>query len=254
MWPAHSALIIAAGFAAGALNSVAGGGSFISFPALVFAGILPVNANATSTFALEPGSAAATWAYRRELRNRAEWKRFAPLLVVSVLGAIAGAKLLLETPQATFMRIVPWLLLAATLLFTFAEQIAAAFQRRRAHASSAGQVGFIALQLAVAVYIGYFGAGAGILMLALFALMGMQSIHTMNAFKAFIAVCANAVAVITFIVAGAIVWREAIVMTIGAAAGGYAGASVALKLPQTVVRYVVIVIGAGMTVYFFLRK
>jgi uncharacterized protein len=257
MLPAHSGLLFLAAVAAGALNSVAGGGSFLAFPALVFSGIAPIVANATNTVALWPGTVASTGAYRRELRSPEDWKRMAPLLVVSMVGAIAGARLLLQTPQATFMQLVPWLLLAATLLFTFAEKIAAFVHGagpRPTHTSAARQSGFLLLQLAVAVYIGYFGAGAGILLLALFALMGMENIHRMNGFKTLLASCANGVAVITFVIAGAVAWPQAILMTLGAALGGYAGAWYAQRLPQRRVRYLVIVIGAAMTAYFFVRR
>jgi uncharacterized membrane protein YfcA len=256
MFPQHTPLLFLAAMLAGALNSVAGGGGFIAFPALIFSGIPPINANATNTIALWPGTVASTGAYRRELLDWKQWRPVLPLIFVSFLGALAGAKLLLRTSQHTFMRQVPWLLLSATLLFIFAGRITKWVRSRtegHPHASRAALVGIIALQLVVAVYIGYFGAGAGILMLALFALMGMENIHTMNAFKTVIASCANGVALVLFILAGAVAWPQALLMIVGAALGGYGGAWYAQKLEPQKVRYLVIAIGAAMSAYFFWR-
>ena len=254
MLPPHSLLLFTAAMLAGALNSVAGGGGFIAFPALLFAGTPPINANATNTIALWPGTMASVGAYRSELADSRTWRMMLPLFLVTVAGSLAGARLLLRTPQMTFMRQVPWLLLGATLLFTFGGRVTRWVRQRagqRVHASRLAVVGVAALQLLVSIYIGYFGAGAGILMLALFAVMGMENIHTMNAFKTVLASCANGVAMITFIVAKAVVWPQAVLMIAGAIVGGYGGAWYAQKLDQKVVRYLVIAIGAGMSAYFF---
>ena len=256
MLPHHAILLFIAAICAGALNSVAGGGGFIAFPALLFTGILPVNANATNTVALWPGTVASTGAYRRELEDRRHWQQILPLIAVSLVGGLAGAKLLLRTPQATFMRMVPWLLLGATILFTFGGYVTRWVRQRASrhpHASRAAVVGVVLLQLLVAVYIGFFGAGAGILVLALFAIMGMENIHTMNAYKTLLASCANGVAVVTFMIAGAVVWPHAILMIVGAALGGYYGAWYAQKLDQQTVRWLVTGIGAAMSAYFFWR-
>lgn len=253
----HGTLLFLAAAFAGTLNSVAGGGGFIAFPALIFTGMPPINANATNTVALWPGTMASVGAYRKEFQERERWKLLMPMFIVTILGSIVGAKLLLNTRQDTFMRLVPWLLLSATLLFILGGKLGAWIRQRAAlhsHASRAALIGVTLLQFVVAIYIGYFGAGAGILMLALLAVMGLENIHTMNAFKTLFASLANAIAMITFIHARAVVWPQAIVMTIGAALGGYSGAWYAQKLDQKVVRYLVIVIGAGMTIYFFLRK
>ncbi|HTC94505.1 MAG TPA: sulfite exporter TauE/SafE family protein [Terriglobales bacterium] len=253
----HAALLFVAAVVAGGLNSVAGGGGFIAFPTLIFTGMLPINANATNTVALWPGTVASVGAYRRELEGREKWKMLMPLFIVTILGSLVGARLLLKTSQSTFMRVVPWLLLGATLTFAVGGPVSNWIRRRaerHAHASLAALFAVTLLQLAVAVYIGYFGAGAGILMLALLAVMGMENIHTMNAFKTLLASLANAIAIVTFVLAGAVVWPQAILMTVGAALGGYGGAWYAQKLDQKVVRYLVIAIGAGMTTYFFLRK
>lgn len=249
-------MLFLAAIVAGAINSVAGGGGFVTFPALLFAGVPPVNANATSTVALWPGTMASAGAYRRELQDRRQWQMLAPLFAVSFVGAVAGALLLLKTPQRTFLALVPWLLLGATVLFICGGRISDFVRRRvRRHqrADMLHLIGVTLLQLATAVYIGYFGAGAGIIMLALFAVMGMENIHTMNAFKTMLASVANGVAVVTFIVAGAIAWPHAVLMTVGAAIGGYAGAHYAQKFDQRHVRYIVIAIGAAMTVLFFVQ-
>jgi len=252
----HAVLLFFAAVVAGIINSVAGGGGFIAFPALVFAGIPPINANATNTVALWPGTVASSGAYRRELQHKTQWRAMLPLLIVSLFGAVAGAMLLLRTPQQTFMRIVPWLLLGATLLFIFGGRISSLIRARmhkHERADAMHLAGITILQLITSVYIGYFGAGSGMIMLALFALMGMENIHNMNAFKTVLASVANGVAVITFIVAGAVVWPQAIVMIVGAALGGYGGAYFAQKLDPAVVRRIVIVIGLAMTTYFFLH-
>lgn len=256
MLPAHAPLLFLAAFLGGALNSVAGGGGFIVFPTLLFSGMMPINANATNTVALWPGTMASVGAYRREFGSKEQWRELLPLFIVTLIGSLVGAKMLLRTPQMTFMRQVPWLLLGATLLFTFGGYVTKwvrARTERHLHASAAGTVGVAALQLVVSIYIGYFGAGAGILMLALLALMGMENIHTMNAFKTVLASTANLIAMITFIVAKAVAWPQASLMIVGAMLGGYGGAWYAQKLDQKVVRYLVIALGAGMSAYFFWR-
>lgn len=254
---AHAPLLFLAAVVAGVINSVAGGGGFIAFPALVFAGIPPVNANATNTVALWPGTVASSGAYRRRLERKQDWKMLGPLFVVSMLGSACGAVLLLKTPQRTFMHIIPWLLLGATLLFIFGGKLSSFVRERmRQHqrADLLHLAGITFLQLVTAVYIGYFGAGAGMIMLALFALMGMENIHTMNAFKTVLASVANGIAVITFIFAGAVAWPQAVLMIVGAAIGGYAGAYYAQKMDPAIVRRVVIAIGLAMTAYFFVQR
>src|SRR4051812_49178074 len=226
------------------MNSVAGGGSFLAFPALLFTGMNAIAANATNTVALWPGTVASAFAYRRELRNRDVWKKLGPLFVVTFAGSIAGALLLLKTPEKTFVALIPLLLGAATLLFAFGNRL------RDVVKVGKSPVFATVLQLFVAIYIGYFGAGAGILMLALFAVMGMENIHTMNAFKSMLAALANGVAVVTFIVFGKVLWMQAGIMIIGAMIGGYFGAWYAQKLDPKVVRYLVIGIGCTMTAYF----
>ncbi len=238
---------------AGALNSVAGGGSFFSFPALVLAGIPPINANATNTVALWPGTIASTGAYRREFSGKGA-RVLAPLIVTGLIGGLIGALVLLKTPQATFMRLIPYLLGSATVLFIFSRRITAWVRSRNAamtHRTHVGLMTAALIQLFIAVYIGFFGAGAGIMMLAMFAIMDVGTIHTMNAYKTVMASICNGIAIIAFILARAIVWPYAILMLVGAAVGGYAGAHYAQKMNPERVRGIVILTGAAMTVYFF---
>ncbi len=239
---------------AGALNSVAGGGSFIAFPALIFTGIPPINANATNTAALWPGTLAATGAYRRRLADGARGLLL-PLVITGLIGGTLGAVILLWTPQKTFMNLVPWFLLVGTLLLAFSARIVAWLRAHTAHlgGTRAGLIGSAAIQLLIALYIGYFGAGAGILLLGMLALMGLQDIHTMNALKTLLTSIANGMALMTFILARAIVWPQALLMMTGAVVGGYCGAYLAQKTDPRRVRVFVIFVGFAMTAYFFVR-
>jgi uncharacterized membrane protein YfcA len=240
---------------AGTLNALAGGGSFISFPALLFLRIPPVEANATNTVALWPGLAASTLAYLKRLD--APLRLLVPLLVTSVAGGWAGAFLLLKTPQHTFMRLVPWLLLGGTLLFAFGNSIRALVGKNavlddlRNMSARAIVAGSIA-ELLVSVYGGYFGAGIGFVTLAMLALMGMRDIHAMGAIRTLLAVAINAAAVVTFIAAHAVLWPQCTVMIAGSLAGGWFGAHFAQKADPRKVRALVIGIGITMTAYFFI--
>ena len=239
-----------AGALGGALNSVAGGGSFIAFPALLFTGVPPIPANATNTIALWTAAAASGGAYRKRLDVAR--RVMIPLLAASLIGGLAGAFLLLKTPAHTFMRVLPWLTLGATLLFAFGKKIAGGRRSLIEHeASTAALAGTTLFQLCVAVYGGYFGGGMGIVMLAMLAALGMTDIHAMNALKVVLGAVINGVAVVTFIAAHAIYWPQGIVMTIGAILGGYSAAHFSQKLPQPWIRAFVILVGSGMTVYFF---
>jgi uncharacterized membrane protein YfcA len=248
-------LLAAAGIA-GALNALAGGGSFISFPALLFTGIPPVEANATNTVALWPGLVASAMAYLKRLN--APLRVLAPLMVTSVLGGWAGALLLLKTPQHTFMRLVPWLLLAGTLLFAFGNSLrglvgkTAVVDDLRDISVKAIVLGSIT-ELLVAIYGGYFGAGIGFMALAMLALMGMRDIHAMGAIRTLLAVAINAAAVITFIVARAVLWPQCLVMVAGSLAGGWFGAHYAQRADPKRVRSMVIGVGIAMTAYFFFK-
>jgi len=245
-------LFFAAGIA-GTMNSVAGGGSFIAFPALLFTGVPPIPANATNTIALWTGAAASGGAYRKRLD--VPRRVLIPLLAASLIGGLAGAVLLLHTPAHTFMRVLPWLTLGATLLFAFGRKLAGGRKSAIAHeASGAALAGTTLFQLGVAIYGGYFGGGMGIVMLAMLAVLGMTNIHAMNALKSVMGSVINGVAVVTFIVAGAVYWKQGTVMIVGGIVGGYLGAHYAQKMPQVWIRTFVVLVGAGMTVYFFWKS
>lgn len=242
-----------AGALGGALNSVAGGGSFIAFPALLFTGVPPIPANATNTIALWTGAAASGGAYRKRLD--VPRRVLTPLLAASLAGALVGALLLLKTSNHTFMRVLPWLTLGATLLFAFGKKLAGGRKSVIEHEATGSALAFATLfQLCVAVYGGYFGGGMGIVMLAMLAALGMTDIHAMNAFKSIMGSVINGVAVVTFAVARAVYWKPGIVMIAGAVAGGYLGAHYAQKLPQAWIRVFVVMVGAAMTVYFFWKS
>lgn len=178
-----------------------------------------------------------------------------PLLAASLAGGLIGAFLLLKTPAHTFMRVLPWLTLGATLLFAFGKKLAGSRKSVIEHeATGSALAAATFFQLAVAVYGGYFGGGMGIVMLAMLAALGMTDIHAMNALKAVLGFVINGVAVVTFIVAGAVYWKHGIVMILGGIVGGYLGAHYALKMPQVWIRVFVVMVGAGMTVYFFWKS
>jgi len=251
----EAGFLFSAALIAGALNAVAGGGSFISFPALLFARIAPISANATNTAAMWPGTIASTVAYWREMKTPEARRLLPPLLVTGLIGGVIGARILLRTPESTFMRLVPWLLLGATLLFAASGKITKWVRGRSGHANGRRML-FVAgllLELVIAVYIGYFGAGAGILVLAMLALLGVENIHAMNGMKTLIVSAVNGVALILFIAAKVIAWPQAVVMLVGAAIGGYAGAYYAQKINPQNIRWLVIVVGFGMAAYFFIR-
>jgi len=244
--------LFVAGGLGGALNSVAGGGSFISFPALLFVGVPPIPANATNALALWTAAAASGGAYRSRLN--VPRRVLIPLMAASLLGGLAGAFLLLRTPAHTFMQVLPWLTLGATLLFAFGGRLSGGRISGVGHeATRAAILGAAIFQLLVAVYGGYFGGGMGIVMLAMLTTLGMADIHDMNALKSVMGFVINGVAVTAFIVAKAVYWRQGLVMIGGGIVGGYFGAHYAQKLPQRWVRAFVIVIGSGMTAYFFVK-
>lgn len=237
----------------GTLNSVAGGGSFFTVPALIFTGLPALLANTTSTFSLWPGSAASVGAYRRELIQQR--LGFVVLLVgTSLIGGVLGALLLLHTPQGTFVLLLPYLLLVATLLFAVSGPVMRRLRSRhvvKAQMTLPVMIGAALAQFIIAIYGGYFGGGIGILMLATLALMGMEDIHVMNALKTLLATGINGVAVVAFIAANKVIWPQALVMTVGALLGGYGGAAFARKIEQKWIRGFVVVTGCAMTLYFF---
>ena len=255
----HASFLFAAAAIAGGLNALAGGGSFLSFPALLFVGLPAVQANATNTVALWPGLAASAIAYLKRLD--APRRLLIPLLMTSLAGGCAGALLLLKTPQHTFLHLVPWLLLAGTLLFAFGNQIRALAGKNLGgsglnedlHAVSARAIVLSSLaELLLAVYGGYFGAGIGFILLGLLAALGMRDIHAMGALRTLLSVAINAAAVVTFIMAGAVVWGPCLVMVFGAMAGGWFGAHYAQRADPRKMRLLVIAIGFAMSLYFFI--
>ena len=245
-------LLFFAGALAGAINAVAGGGSFISFPALLFTGVPPVPANATNTFALWVGVAASGGAYRR--RFNVSRRVLLPMIVASVIGGFLGALLLIHTPAQTFLRLIPWLMLATTLLFAFGRRLSAFLRTDiSAETSTSALAATFMVELLLSVYGGYFGGGIGIVNLAMFAALGMTDIHAMNALKVLLSALTNGVATLTFIATGTIFWPQALAMTGGAILGGYFSAHYAQKLPQPWIRASILIIGTGMTAYFFVR-
>jgi uncharacterized protein len=248
----HIALLLAAALVAGALNAVAGGGSFLTLPALVFVGIPPVTANATGTVALLPGYAASAWGFKDDMAPP-PGLTMAQSIALSLLGGAGGALLLLFTPNDTFRQVVPWLLLAATALFAFGPQIRAWATRKTAHGAPASRMQSAIGMLAVAFYGGYFNGGLGILCLALFSLLGQTQLNAMNGMKNLVSALLTAIAVAIYAVGGIVEWRHALLMMLAATLGGYAGARVARKIPATVLRWGIVLTGLVMAALFFLK-
>jgi uncharacterized membrane protein YfcA len=240
---AHGALIFAAAALAGAINSVAGGGTLVTFPVLVWLGLDPKVANATSTVALWPGLFGGVFGFRREIKDSRSHLLW--LGLTSIVGGGVGAMLLILTPSQTFARLVPYLILFATALFTLQEPIS---RRLRLPATASpngvrGWIGPVLIQFFSSIYGGYFGAGNGILMLAALGLFGLKDIHRANGIKNFLGICINSIAVLAFALSGLVYWPNALLMTVGAVAGGYYGASAARRLGRTFVRRTIVLIG-----------
>lgn len=252
----QGALIVGSGVVAGAMNAVAGGGTIITFPTLIWTGLAPINANATNTVALVPGALAGAWGYRREMRNT-ETSRYW-LLIPSFVGGLIGGILLRYTPPATFAALVPALILFAVILFALQEPIqkklrGAATMTSEPTTTAQWLWGACVLQLLTGIYGGYFGAGMGIMMLATLSLLGFANIHQMNGLKNLLGTTINFTAALYFVYAGLVHWPEALVMAVGAIVGGYGGAGLARKLGAKFVRWSVIVIGVGMAISLFLK-
>jgi uncharacterized protein len=254
----HALLLFAAAVLAGAVNAVAGGGTMLTFPALIVAGQVERLANATSTVALWPGALSSFWAYRAELPGG--MRTIVALSVPSFVGGVLGAVLLLHTNNATFAAIVPALVFSATLLFIVQEPLAKFLKRRGGDVldvadNSATKPGVLrwaavlAFQFLVGVYGGYFGAGIGILMLAAFGLLGFTNIHHINALKNLNAMAINGIAAVIFIAQGLVDWRLALWMAIGSVVGGYAGAGTARRVGQRTVRRTIVIIGLTLSAW-----
>jgi uncharacterized membrane protein YfcA len=268
-------LVVLASAVAGAVNSIAGGGTLLTFPALVGLGISPIVANATSTIALWPGALGSMWGYRRELDGMGGWA--VAFALPSLAGGLVGAWLLLRTPPDRFAALVPWLVLGATVLFIVQGPITRRLGAERGNrvagrgkweaGSDSGErlyaeavpvnvsvsrvspsasrfpLPVLFYQFLVAIYGGYFGAGVGILMLAALGFAGFSNIHQMNGLKNWGGLCMNAVAAITFAFSDIVNWPVALAMAVGALLGGYAGSLMAQRVPQRAVRRAIVVIG-----------
>ena len=251
-------IVLAVSVAAGLVNAVAGGGTLLSFPTLVFLGVNPITANATNTLGLWPGSFAGVMGFRRDMAGARRWALL--LLWPSLAGGILGAFLLLRTPSHVFERIAPFLVLAATTLLAVQEPVSRRFRRlgighgpNGSNGSNGWAVAAVAGQFVVATYGGFFGAGIGILMLATLGLMGLTDIHQMNGLKNLFAISINGVAAIYFAASGAVRWSVAATMAVGAIAGGLGGAGLAHRLGRGFVRTAVVAIGVGSSVALAVR-
>ena len=257
----QGALLFVAALMAGALNSVAGGGSFISTPALLSVNVPLLNSNATNTMSLWPGTMASAGAYRDRFGTVPRGMMIL-LIIVSLIGGDLGARLLLKTPNDTLSRLFPFLFLIAVSLFTFGNTISTRLRQRMRRNDGDTPTrrptwliygGVAVLQIFIAVYGGYFGGGIGIMMLAALSLTGMEDIHTMNALKTLLASCINGTAVLEFVRNGTIWWPQAAIMIVAAIIGGYGGAYYARKIDPKIIRYFVIVVGYSLTAYYFLH-
>ncbi|MFS2013140.1 sulfite exporter TauE/SafE family protein [Azospirillum sp. CT11-132] len=241
-------ILLAAAFLAGAMNAVAGGGSFLTLPALIYAGVPPVAANATGTVALLPGYASGVYGYRQDLTPVGTLSL--PLLsAVSLVGGLVGAGLLLVTPDSVFRGIVPWLLLLATGLFAFGNMLAQRLRSLGLHGNGA----MLGTLFAVSVYGGYFNGGLGILLLAQLSLFGMTDLNAMNGLKNLFSAVLTAIAVVAYAAGGAVEWPKALLMVVAAVAGGYVGARLGRKIPKPILRTGIIAVGLVMSAVFFLK-
>ena len=241
-------LLASASFIAGITNSIAGGGSFLTFPALVFTGVPTIAANATSAVAVFPGYLSGALGFAQELKEYPKSK-FLLLMTLSIMGGIGGSLLLLITPASVFSYIIPWLLGFATLLFAFGDFVA---KWAKKNSNSNGFLGNLTT-LIVCIYGGYFNGGLGIILLALFSTLGMRDIHLMNGLKNIMSFALSAASVVTFAIAGIVFWQQAIIMMIAATIGGYFGVVVARKLSKNTIRMIIVIIGLIMTVIFGIK-
>jgi uncharacterized protein len=240
--------LIAAAFVGGALNSLAGGGTLLTFPALLFAGLDPIGANASSVVALFPGTFAAAWAFRRSIVGINEFS-VRGFLALSLIGGLLGALLLLFTPPSLFAGLVPWLILFATAVFA----IGNIAPLRVVERFKIGPRGALVALFVIAIYGGYFGGGIGFLMLAAFTLFGMRDINAMNGLKMALVGLMTIAAIVAFIIAGVVHWQQTLPMLGGSIVGSYMAAQWAQRLDQRLTKGFVIAVGAVLTIYFFWR-
>ncbi len=247
--------LIVAAFLGGLLNAVAGGGSFLVFPAMLGTGMPPIQANATNTVALWPGQLTSVAAYRSQVRKNLQMAML--MAIAGLLGGTVGATVLLITPQRTFLRLVPWLLLVAALIFAASGPITRWLARRRGKTSEPAiprRLPIFALTTLVCFYIGYFGAGAGFLIITLLSLFGFQDLNEINALKVVSTTMANGVAFFIFVFNRQVVWRYCLLAMVTCAIGGFTSASLARRVPQPVLRGLVVFIGLSMAAWFFWRN
>jgi uncharacterized protein len=242
-------LLVCAAFAAGVMNAIAGGGSFLTFPALVYTGVPSVVANASSSVALFPGALTSAWGYRKDFTSLGDIS-FKSILIVGLIGGTVGALLLLSTPERTFDVIVPWLLLAATLVFIFGPSITPAV----GHLFQVRPVPFLTVHFFLGIYTGYFGGAVGLITLAVWSLFGFTDMKAVNPNKILLGGLTNIAAVACFIVAGKVWWKPSLAMLAGAVAGGYLGARFGRKLHPRAVRAAVIAVSVIVTIVFFVRR
>lgn len=243
-----TALVVAMGMVAGAMNALAGGGSFVSLPTLIAVGVPPVLANTSSTVALFPGGLASAWAYRDGLRPVGAVPLRA-LLAATLCGGLAGAVLLLRTPSAAFAFLLPWLLLVASIALAFGRRMGEALRARW----RIGAPAVLAVQFALGVYGGYFGGAVGIMMIAMWGLVDECDLKNLHAPRTLLVSAANVVAVLAFIAARAVRWPETLAMLAGAIVGGYGGAHIGRRAPPGVVRALTLLVTSGITLAFFVK-
>jgi uncharacterized membrane protein YfcA len=249
--------LIVASLLAGIMNAMAGGGSFLSFPAMLGVGVPPIEANATNTVALWPGQLTSLATLRGDVQRRL----LPPVLLTSIVGGVVGAEVLLHTPQLAFLHLIPWLLLGGAVIFGVSGRISRWLRARSVHAEqerrAEPRINLLLLSAAlfpVCFYIGYFGAGGGFLVMTILALFGMEEMHQLNAMKVVAACASNFCAIVTFIVSGRILWHYCLIAMIAAGIGGYIGARYARRMNGDVLRAVVVTTGVMMAAYFFWRN
>lgn len=241
-------MLAAAGLVGGGMNALAGGGSFVTLPAMIAAGIPSVGANASSTVALYPGGAASVWVYRDGL-TKVDGLPFIPSLIATLIGGLAGALLLIWTPSSVFDRLLPFLLLTATTMLILGPRLGVALRARFA----GGPVTILAIQFLLGVYAGYFGGAVGLMMLAAWSLITSADIKALNPSRMMMVTAANTVAVLCFVGLGVVWWRQTLALGVGAIVGGYGGAHLGRRLPAPIVRAVTIVVALTITISFFYR-
>lgn len=245
--------LVVASSLAGMINAMAGGGSFLSFPAMLGVGVPPVQANATNTVALWPGQLTSLATLRGDIRP----KLLPVIALTSLLGGVSGAETLLHTRQRTFLHMIPWLILGGTVIFGISGPLSKWLRRRTEHPHVEPHIPQLPLAAAlfpVCFYIGYFGAGGGFLVMTILALFGMDDMHQLNAMKVVAATSSNFVAIVTFVIMGAVVWHDCVISMAFAAGGGYVGAKLAKRMNGDILRGVVVVMGVIIASYFFWQQ